>query len=550
MNEWADGLRGKTYDFIAVSASSCSECGGTPEYQQFWREWGSPMGWNKMNVRPGYMVKVLEELNMPVNKYVNVEAKSNTCASNLKYRLWWFAECVRKGGIDHIYQDNGPYNFHYEPEAGWGYTRDDGKEEAESMVWNSREFMKGCAHIVTQAGVKKSPYVWPNMCGAPTPGRSFCKMALIGESPQSDKLPLDHLRVWLSHQWGFNIQWLFQSPSKGASRRYWRALCSRLFLLDVTDFCRACGEDRKWTQALDIFWLDDPTVKWHPYYKNDVVKSKVNESTKVSSYTADGRALFVISNQDKKPVIEEVEFQNLDKYKADGLKFFYDAETGEEIENINGKLKLFIKPENYRLVLGFKKPFDFAAKNLFKGQEIPPQSSLDSDKTLTELCKQLLNSTDLKPVESSHKLTEEKVKSIVSEITANPEEYIFFEAQKCRDADFGDSEIEKSLIYNKKRNIFLACFYNPTAKEKLFNGAVRNNLVKIAGKNKHGYILNPLTGISNYQVLDLPPNSGKIEVYYPDHKDYFKECRGPFKIGTEMSNMFDAVIAKRKEKGE
>lgn len=548
MKEWADGLRGKTYDFIAVPASSCSECAGTPEYLQFWREWGSPMGFDKLNARPGYMVKILKELNLPVNNYVNVEAPSNTCSSNLKYRLWWFAECIRKGGVDHIYQDNQPYSYHYEPEAGWGYTRDDGKKEAESMIWNSREFMKSCANIVSQTGIKESPYVWPNMCGAPAPGRSFCKMALIGESPESDKLPLDHLRVWLSHQWGFNIQWLFQAPPKGASERYWRTLCSRLFLLDVTDFCRDCEEYWKWERALDVFWLDDPSVKWHPYYKNDLVKSKLRDETKVSSYTADGRALFVISNQSKTPICEEIEFQNLKKYGAGGLRYFYDAESGEEIENSNGRLKIYIKPDNYRLVLGMKAPFKFAAKNLFKNLKIPPQSSIDREVTLTELCRQLLKSCDLKPIHNGHKLTEARVKSIVHEITENPDDYVFFDAEKCRDIDIGDPKVEKSLIYNKKKNIFLACFYNPSSKAKLLNGSVRNNLTQVAGRKKLGYVLNPVSGSSNYHVLDLPPKTGKIEVYYPDHKDYWGKRKGPFKIGTEMSNMLDAVIAKRKEK--
>ena len=45
-------VRASGYDFIAASASSCSECGGTPEYQQFWREWGSELGWDKMSLSP------------------------------------------------------------------------------------------------------------------------------------------------------------------------------------------------------------------------------------------------------------------------------------------------------------------------------------------------------------------------------------------------------------------------------------------------------------------------------------------------------------------
>ena len=42
----------KDYDVISASGSSCSECGGTPEYLEFWREWGSALGWDKQLLSP------------------------------------------------------------------------------------------------------------------------------------------------------------------------------------------------------------------------------------------------------------------------------------------------------------------------------------------------------------------------------------------------------------------------------------------------------------------------------------------------------------------
>ena len=283
------------YDFIAASASSCSECGGTPEYKQFWREWGSELGWDKMSLGPlpDWMEKHMKDSGLPYDRYVAVESASNSCPSNVAYRAWWFDQVARHCQTSMIYQDNPPYGYFYQPSIGYGYTRDDGVQEPSCATWAARDFMRRALHIAVESGTDNpAPGVYPNVCGSAQPGRSFCFRGLTGEYLESDRIPLGTLRVWLSKQWGMNIDWLMQEPNAGATLKYWRALCSRLFLLDVTSFARNDSADQAncWLAALDLFRLDDPTLVWHPYFRNPTLKSTLRPTTLVSAYTAKGRA--------------------------------------------------------------------------------------------------------------------------------------------------------------------------------------------------------------------------------------------------------------------
>ena len=159
-----------------------------------------------------------------------------------------------------------------------------------AATWNcAAVHAAGLAHRRRHSGTDNpAPGVYPNVCGSAQPGRSFCFRGLIGEYLESDRLPLGTLRVWCSQQWGMNLDWLMQEPNAGATLKYWRALCSRLFLLDVTSFSRWDSADQAacWLRALDLFWLDDPTLVWHPYFRNPIVKSTLRPTTLVSAYTA------------------------------------------------------------------------------------------------------------------------------------------------------------------------------------------------------------------------------------------------------------------------
>ena len=389
-------VRAGGYDYVAASASSCSECGGTPEYKQFWREWGSELGWDKLSLGPlpDWMEKHMRGSGVPFDRYVAVESASNGSPSNVDYRAWWFAQVARHSATSMIYQDNPPYGYYDQPAAGYGHVRDDGTREPASATWNQRDFMRRALHVAVETGSgNPAPGVYPNVCGSAQPGRSFCFRGLTGEYLESDRLPLGMLRVWLSQQWGMNIDWLMQEPNAGATLKYWRALCSRLFLLDVTSFSRLDSADQAncWLAALDLFWLDDPSIAWHPYFRNATLKSTLRPTTLVSTYTARGRALLVISNQGSDDVVESVQLNGLGPFGAGGLRHFYDAETGEEIEvDGGGALLLHVPAGDYRLVPGFPRPWPFAAKNALGMPELAAQSTLDPRKTLAGLCRQLL----------------------------------------------------------------------------------------------------------------------------------------------------------------
>ena len=75
--------------------------------------------------------------------------------------------------------------------------------------------------------------------------------------------------------------------------KYWRALCCACSCVDVTSFSPGIRPTRRscWLAALDFFWLDDPTLAGHPYYRNPTLKSTVRPTTLISSYTAREGAL-------------------------------------------------------------------------------------------------------------------------------------------------------------------------------------------------------------------------------------------------------------------
>ena len=268
------------------------------------------------------------------NGYVAVESASNSAASNVDYRAWWFQQVARHCQTSMIYQDNPPYGYFDQPAVGYGYTRDDGLREPTCATWNAREFMRRALHVAVESGTDNpAPGVYPNICGSAQAGRSFCFRGLIGEDLESDRIPLGAMRVWFSPQWGMNIDWLMQEPNAGATLKYWRALCSRLFLLDVTSFSRWDSADQAvcWLAALDLFWLDDPTLVWHPYFRNPTLKSTCGPR-RSSPATRPGAVLVVVSNQAADEVVESVALADLAPFGAGGVSHYYDAETGEEIE--------------------------------------------------------------------------------------------------------------------------------------------------------------------------------------------------------------------------
>jgi hypothetical protein len=573
-------VRRSGYDFIAASASACSECGGTPEYQQFWREWGSALGWDKMPLGPlpEWMQKLMKDSGRPYTGYVAVESASNSAPSNLDYRAWWFQQVAANCDTSMIYQDNPPYGYFDQPAVGYGYTRDDGLREPTSATWNARTFMRRALHIAVESGTRNpAPGVYPNICGSAQAGRSFCFRGLIGEDLESDQIPLGAMRVWFSPQWGMNIDWLMQEPNAGASLKYWRALCSRLFLLDVTSFARWDSADQAacWLAALDLFWLDDPTLVWHPYFRNPTINSTVRPSTLVSSYTARGRALVVVSNQAADDVVENVTLADLAPFGAGGLSHYYDAETGEEIEQTGdcpnfrppgdcpnfrptkmglspsaatpAALRLHVAANDFRLVLGLVRPWPFAAKNALAMPDLPAQSSLDARRTVTALCRQLLIAPKVTAVDGGHRLTEAWVQGMLAHFHAQPENFVYLDHAACAAIDLGDKSIQTALLYDKKRQALLAVYFNPTTTDRLLRGNVRSALDRQVNRTAFGYVLDPVRGTSQWNVIDVPAGSGRLELLYPDSDDYGHLRRGPFAQGTLWTNLRQALAARKKE---
>jgi hypothetical protein len=61
------------------------------------------------------------------------------------------------------------------------------------------------------------------------------------------------------------------------------------------------------------------------------------------------------------------------------------------------------------------------------------------------------------------------------------------------------------------------------------------------------YVFDPIAGYSQWDVIDLPAHSGKLEMIYPDSADYNGPRRGPYGIGNMLSNISDAVVAHKAE---
>jgi hypothetical protein len=539
-------------DRTGMMGSAPSECSGTPEYEQFYYEWGSAMDQFKRFVAPvpADILTRFKESGVEANPFVMVEAASNTSRSNRDYRVWWMSEAAKHAGVSFLYQDNGTWVYYDRPSPEYGYEREDGSGiEPTSAIWNARTFMKRIAHAMTEAGQPSQPAVWPNLMSPVLPGRAFCGKALTGEYTNSDQLRMGMLRVHLSKQWGIVTDWLMQSPGyagrdAGASRKYWRALCSQLFLLDITNFSRddTAEVGRRWYDALDLFWLDDPTVQWHPYYRNPTLDSVVHpQTTFVSTYTAKGRMLAVVSNQDTRDVVESVRFKPMEAYGAGKVRYFYDAESGEEISVEDGALKLFVGGRNYRVVIGFTEPWKFAARNRLPHPEsIPAQSAVDARDTISAICKALLTSRSLPALPGAHRLTEAWAREVLKQLPVD-KDVIYLNARATADVDLGDPKIQCSVFYDRRREAMVIGYYNGTNQDRVLSPALRDKLAAKVGKKSYNYVYDVVGGEAQWSEIDVPAHSGRWEVCYPDSRDYTWPRAGVFKPGTLMSNILEAV---------
>lgn len=546
-------------DQVGVMASAVSESGGTPEYLQFWHEWGSDLRWPlvKRNPPEEWAVKMMQEANLPVNPYIRVESSSNVSKTNVEYRTWWFDQEVKHSGISYIYQDNPPHVYYYDPPNGYGYTRDDGRHESTSAIWNSRDFAKRIATLVTENGRMDSPYLWVNAISPMLPGRSFSRKMLNGEYLYTKLFTLGQIRVMASKQWGTVLDWYpfpqtWESPypNIGPVRKYWREVFSRLLLHDITNISGGddAGYTENWFNALDIFWLDDPTVQWHPYYRNDTKPVTKNDTTLISTYTARGRALLFVSNQSEQSTVELVSPGNLQSFVNGELKYYYDAETGEQIERTSdGSLRLFLRPMDYRLLIGFETPWKFATANMVKLDNLRPQSALDPQVTLTAISRRLLRSPKMANIPNAHRLYEKWMQLVMEDFSTDLPEVKYFDAKACSDIDMGAPGIEASVFFNPKRGALMINWVNNSDKDVSLKAGVRDKLSEKAGLGGHNYVIHPIYGNSEWAFVDIPAHEGLIEVLYGDAPDFWNIRHGPLKMGTMLENFRKAVVENQKQ---
>ena len=328
------------------------------------------------------------------------KARPTAARRNVDYRAWWFQQVARHCQTSMIYQDNPPYGYFYQPAVGYGYTRDDGVREPTCATWNARQFMRRALHVAVESGTDNpAPGVYPNVCGSAQPGRSFCFRGLNGEYLESDRLPLGTLRVWCSQAVGHE----HRLADAGAQRRRHAEVLAGTVQPPVPagrDLLLPLGFGRPGGLLAGGAWTSSgwmiPTLAWHPYFRNPIVKSTLRPTTLVSAYTAKRpRAAGRLEPGGRRRRGNRVLWKTWRSIGGGGVKHYYDAETGEEIETPReGAVRLYVPGNDYRLVLGFPQPWPFAAKHAVRRPDLPAQSSLDPRRTLTALCRQLLAATE------------------------------------------------------------------------------------------------------------------------------------------------------------
>ena len=139
------------------------------------------------------------------------------------------------------------------------------------------------------------------------------------------------------------------------------------------------------------------------------------------------------------------------------------------------------------------------------------------------------------------------MRKIVDEVQADRRSFVYLDKSACADIDLGDKQIQTALFYDKKRELLLAVYVNPTDTDRLLKGSVRDALNKKVGRSGYAYVLDPVRGTSQWNVIDLAAGQGKLELLYADATDYGGLRRGPFAVGTIWSNLRQALAARKRE---
>jgi hypothetical protein len=123
---------------------------------------------------------------------------------------------------------------------------------------------------------------------------------------------------------------------------------------------------------------------------------------------------------------------------------------------------------------------------------------------------------------------------------------VYLDEAAAGKVDLGAPALRRAVLYQKKRNVALLVFVNPTREWMRLPGDARALLAR-AVRCRGTYVLDPITGESDYRTLSIPPQGGRVEILYDDSGDFWKARRGPFPFGTQQSNMREAAEAKAAE---
>jgi hypothetical protein len=544
----ADGV-----DWVSMAASATSESGGTPEYQQFWRQWGSPLDWEQSpKVVPGEKVQqLMTSLGLPILPGLNEEQPSNSCASNVDFRVWWLAQGVQ-AGLATVYQDNQTHVFRAQPGSGYGYQRPDGGWEPTSSVWNSRTFLRRATHVFAEAGLTDTPYVLPHLCNVALPGRSFSRAVLLGEYGSSNLVPLDAFRVFTSKQWGYALFWL-NSPAGGVvPRSYWRGFYSRLLLHDVTCFTRRPDIYVPWQLALDAFWLDDPSVRFHAYFRDPLLSSQgagAGANVLVSGYSAADRCLLVISNQGERDGVAKLRWNARPDTLAN-VRHFVDLETGEAIQGDSAGLTLFVPRDDYRLVLGTEQPWPWSAAADLK-TDLPVQSTLDRRATVQRMAQSFLQARTLGADRGDHAATALSLDRLVRWLDSPEQGATYRTAQENASLTLAGRPLRAASLWNPKLKIMLVALHNADDQPLVLDETQRVSLVEQVGGPKQRYVRwldDPALGARVNGVFDLAPGEARFELLH------WGECDlGPLTEASPAPSrralLMQAVLANRASRG-
>lgn len=233
---------------------------------------------------------------------------------------------------------------------GCGYRDHNGVLKATYPVWRIREFMKKLHKIAEKYG----GFVASHSYGAfSLPTIAYSDMLWEGESIQSlmltgkvDSVPIDYLRsIYSGRNLGITVNMLCYSNPPVWTFRQATALALPFGIIPKPNDAEQPLEEMQkiWT-AIDSFPVGDSV--WRPYFENDIEVS--NQDVKASYFETEDKALFFISNMQKKAT-GKVLIRLHKPYKK-----VYNAISMQEVPIVENVLELSFESLDY-VILGAEK---------------------------------------------------------------------------------------------------------------------------------------------------------------------------------------------------